>query len=374
MEVFSERILTTTGQDIEKWRSLVNKNPKADVYFTPEYAKVFEATKGETREAFGGEAQLFFYGNEQNYIIYPVFKRRISELPFSPLLPPESGDWFDIVSPYGYSGPLAYISEPKIERSLWQSFGEEFHSYCLQSNIVTEFTRLHPYIENHLALQKFPGYSIRKSSEVVYIDLHQDEPLIRKNMTKGNKSSVSKARRSGVEILSSKAKDDIATFHQLYTHTMERSEAKRAYFFPMEFFNNTLQLLGDNIELFSAWYEGQMIAASLFLFKGNLVHYYLSGSDASFLSVCPNNLLLYEVILWAKEQGYKIFNLGGGYQSNDSLFCFKSSFSKTAADFYTYSRVHNEEIYEILCQAGDKYDRMTGKEAVSSDYFPKYRR
>lgn len=374
MEVFSKRILTTTGQDFEKWRYLVNKNPQADIYFMPEYAKIFEATKEEIREAFGGEAQLFFYGDEQNYVIYPFFKRSIGELSFSQFLPTESKNWYDIVSPYGYSGTLAHITQSEKETPLWESFFSEFHQHCVQNNIVAEFARLHPYIKNHLPLREFVGQNIRKNAEVVYIDLQQDEFLMRKNMTKGNKSSVSKARRSGVGISRSKSKDDIAAFYQLYTHTMERSEAKRAYFFSREFFDNTLQLLGDNVELFSAQYKGRVAAASLFLCKGNMVHYYLSGSDADFLSVCPNNLLLYEVILWAKEQGYKVFNLGGGYQSNDSLFHFKSSFSKTTADFCTYSRVHNEEIYKLLCQTRDKYDRLNGKELVNSDYFPQYRR
>ncbi len=363
-----------TSKNRELWNKLVDALALKDIYFTPEYAMLFEATEGEVREAFGGEAQLFFYGNKRNYIIYPFFKRKVSELPFRELLPPESQGWFDIISPYGYSGPIAYISEPKIEGELWQGFVKEFHHYCLQNNIVAEFARLHPYFRNHLLLEKFTDINIVKRAEVVFIDLELDESLIRKSMTKGNKSSVSKARRSGVEISQSKSKDDIAAFYQLYTYTMERSEAKRAYFFSGKFFNDTLQLLDNNVELFSARYKDQIIAASLFLFKGDLAHYYLSGSDADFLSVCPNNLLLYQAMLWAKEQGYKIFNLGGGFEPNDSLFQFKSSFSKTTTDFYTYSRVHNEEIYEILCQTKDRYDKMNGLEIPKGDYFPRYRR
>lgn len=374
MKTFHSQVLGTKGSDIEKWRTLVNNHPQGDIYFTPEFLMVFEETAGTTRSDFGGEALLFFYGNEQNYIIHPFFKRKLSELPFYSILNWESENWFDIVSPYGYSGPLAYISEPEAEGSLWQSFLKEFHNYCVLTNIVTEFVRLHPYYKNFLPLSKLTNIDITKRSEVVYIDLEQDESLIRKSMTKGNKSSVSKARRSGIEIRCSSTKDEIEVFYQLYVATMKRNKAKSAYFFSRDFFSDTFQLLGENVKLFSAWYKDQVIAASLFLFRSNLAHYYLSGADANFLYLCPNNLLLYEAILWAKERGYKIFNLGGGYESDDGLFQFKSSFSKTTADFYTYSRIHNEKVYDILCQAKDKYDKMNGIEIPEGDYFPGYRR
>lgn len=373
-EFYSQALTTKSSDDIERWRALVNRLPYGDIYFAPEYAMVFEATEGETRMDFGGEAGFFFYGNEQNYIIYPFFKRRISELLFYKALGSEAKSWFDIISPYGFAGPVAYLSQRKIEGKLWQGFWEEFHHYCFQTKIISEFTRLHPYFKNHLPLYRLNQIEIRKRSEVVYVNLEQDLSSMRKDFTKGNKSSISKAHRSGVKIRSSSTTDEIDAFYQLYTATMERNKAKEAYFFSREFFENTFRLLGGSVKLFSAWYQDRIIAASLFLFKGNLAHYYLSGSDANSLSLCPNNLLLYEAILWAKERGYKIFDLGGGYEPNDSLFHFKSSFSKTTADFYTYSRVHNEQRYKILCQARDKYDRLQGEEIKKTDYFPQYRR
>ena len=376
MAVFSLRILTTKGADVDKWRDLVNRNPQADIYFTPEYAMLFETTKGEIRKSFGGKAQLLFYGNEQNYIIYPFFKREISELSFCEILGPETENWFDIVSPYGFTGPLACINKPEVRDRLWRDFGQEFHLYCVQNNIIAEFARLHPYFKNHLPLNTLDRTNVRKDSEVVYVDLEQDISLIRKGFTKGNKSSISKAQRSNVEIFCSNAKEELDAFYELYIDTMKRNKAKMSYFFSREFFDHVFQLLNRDVQLFGARYGEQIIAASLFLFnkKGGLAHYYLSGADANFLSLCPNNLLLYDVILWAKEQGYKIFNLGGGYKPDDSLFQFKASFSKTTADFYTYSRVHNEEFYKILCQARDEYDRAKDIEIAKSNYFPEYRR
>lgn len=375
MVYFHSEVLTTKPTDAQKWHELVNKCPTSDVFFTPEYALLSEATRGDTRADFGGEAQLFFYGDDQNYVIYPLLKRRIGELPFTELLPPELKDSLDIISPYGYSGPLPHITNPDIAEELCGRFLGEFHQYCIQNNIVAEFVRLHPFIKNHLFFQKFPDIAIKRAAQVVYINLRQDITLIKKNFSRGNKSSIEKARNSGLEIRCSKTQDDIDSFYHLYTQTMERNKARSSYFFSKDFFYNLFKLLGDNVELFSTAYQGRVIGGGILLLKDNIVHYYLGGSDADFLFLRPNNFLFYQAILWVKERGCEFFNLGGGHSSiYDSLFRFKTSFSETTADFYTYSRVHNEGVYRILCQARDNYDELTSRELVKSDYFPEYRR
>ena len=91
-----------------------------------------------------------------------------------------------------------------------------------------------------------------------------------------------------------------------------------------------------NAKRFNACYKGQTIAAALFLYKNDSVHYFLGTSDIDFLYLRPNNMLFYEAIFSAKQEVYRIFNLGGSHYAGDSLFQFKKSFSNSTADFYTY--------------------------------------
>lgn len=295
-------------------------------------------------------------------------------MPFHKFLLPESEDWFDITSPYGYSGPLSYITRSNLENHLWNNFFEEFHNYCIESKIVSEFVRFNPFIKNHIFLERFLKGNIKKSREVIYIDLNQTESLMRSGLSRGNRSSLSKALRSGIDFFCSKNKEEIETFYYLYLRTMKRNEADKMYFFSKSFFENIFLLLHNNVELFYVCYKDKIIAAAIFIFKGSFCHYYLGGSDIEFQSIRPNNLLFYKAMLWAKERGFKIFNLGGGNKLNDSLFRFKSSFSKARTDFYTYSRVHNAHIYRLLCEAKNKSKVHCDKDMIKSDYFPVYRR
>ncbi|MBP2029954.1 lipid II:glycine glycyltransferase (peptidoglycan interpeptide bridge formation enzyme) [Methanohalophilus levihalophilus] len=155
---------------------------------------------------------------------------------------------------------------------------------------------------------------------------------------------------------------------------MERIDANTKYFFPKSFFYNLFDLLGENATLFIAEYNNNPIAASVFLNDHDFVHYYLSGSNPDFRNLCSTNLILYEAIIWAKAEGYKIFELGGGYKAGDSLYKFKSSFSSTTEIFYIYKKIHKQELYDLLCDLKAKYEGIDVSDLMTSGYFPAYRK
>ena len=275
-----------------------------DIFFTPEYARLFEDT------AFGGVLESRF----------------IRQIPNS--------QYVDASMPYGYTA----INEP-----------------------VCEFARLHPFLEHDCD----PRY-VRQVGEVIYIDLTESE--IWNGYDKGCKSSIKKAQRSGVIISTTQRLEDIEAVHDLYTQTMQRNEAAESYMFSFSFFYTAMNLLRNHIEMFTAEYEGKIIAGALILHYGDFVHYFLGGSDAIYLSLCSNNLILDTAIKWAKEKGYKIFNLGGGLGgSDDKLLSFKRSFSRKTKPFNVYCKINDLNRYNEVC-------RQSGIDPESSGYFPAYRR
>jgi hypothetical protein len=356
-------VLTTN--DREPWRRLVEGIPHRDVFFTPEYAIPFERLSGE-------EARLFFFGDEANYIVYPFFLRRINDLPFyqaSPL--DDKTEYFDTMSPYGYSGPLAYVIEHSCELDLWHSYLSVFHHYCQAMNMVCEFARLNPFVGNQQYLQALTN-GVQAGNQITYLDLTQSEEALWRGLNRGNRSNINKARRSGVKVDRGCDNDRIRSFYELYATTMRRNQASRWYYFSPDFFADSFALLDDKLSLFCASYQGRIIAAASFLHDGDVVHYFLGGSDSDFLALRPNNLLMYQAICWAKRQGYCLFNLGGGYRVDDSLARFKAAFSKLTTTFYTYQTIHNPTVYDELCQRYVLY-RSNMSQQWESGYFPKYR-
>jgi hypothetical protein len=376
MKKWFSQVLTRRGTEEKKWEEKIAV-AQSDVFHTPQYMAAFEmCPPSEASTNFGGEAFLFTFGNEDDFIVHPFFKRDLAKLPFYSLMPQGGSSLYDISSPYGYAGPIEHITHSDIQESLWKGFLTEFHDFCIRSNIVTEFVRLNPFLKNHEPLLKFAD-GVRKSGVVIYIDLTVGEDTIWKKMKKANRNSITRARREDVEISRTKSAEDINEFVRTYDETMERRNAKKIYYFPIEFYHLLFGMLKENVSLFVARHEGKIVSGSLFVGKGSFIHYFLSGTRLEGQSPGATNLLLYEAVMWAKKQGYRVFDLGGGYSLNDSLFQFKASFSKTTADFFTYRKVHDESKYRILCEATDKYHREHKLSEVlpaQSDYFPYYRR
>ncbi|HYN44753.1 MAG TPA: GNAT family N-acetyltransferase [Candidatus Limnocylindrales bacterium] len=354
-----QKVLTT--RDTKLWKELVDNIPSKDIYFTPEYNMLFE-------KGLSYEAELFFYGNDNNYIIHPFFKKKINDLPFYDGI----DILYDISSPWFYGGPLVFITNEIIKEELLSNFLMKFHDFCTKNNIITEFVRLHPLIQNHLLLKDH--IPLEKRWEIVYVDLTQDEEIIWNNLKKENRKAIRLAKKNNIEILVTRKEEDIKEFYMIYLEEMKRKHAEEFYFFSEDFFYNMFKLLKDHVQLFIAKYNGEVIAGSILLGMGDFAHDYFRGSKPEFLRLCPNNLLVYTKILWAKENNYKFFSLQGGQSKNDGILRFKLTFSESTLDFYTYSKIHDYKKYKLLCEERDKFDMLRGKEIIKSDYFPEYRK
>ena len=285
-----------------------------DIFFTPEYQELFKDTE------FGGEPCHFACAG----IDYRFYKRAIEGTPY-----------FDIVSPYGYSGPIALMADAQ-----WIIFLDAFHDYCLEDNIVAEFARLHPFIGTNIWLS--PYYE----RDIYYIGLVDSREQIWHNFDKGCKSAVKKAQREfGFAQFLGGISDEFPCQYQ----------SQSLYHFDYEFFDKARRLLAGYIVTFTA---GESLA--LFLIYGDYCHYFLSAGHGA------ANLILWEAIQWAKAQGCKLFNLGGGLRAGDSLESFKRSFTPFHKPFFTYRKIHNQKMYNELCEA-------KGIDPKSKGYFPAYR-
>ncbi len=295
-----------------------------DIFFTPLYQDLFKDTE------FGGEPCHFSaYG-----IDYRFYKRPI-----------EGTKYFDIVSPYGYSGPVMLFNNADYAYRTLEFF-RAFDGYCKDNNIVAEFSRLHPFIANHFWKE------VHYEHDVYYVDLMQSEDEIWRGFDKGCKSAIKQAQRKGYTW---GREPNLRAFVDLYYNTMTKDSAAPPYYFNDGFWTK-LNRLGEFMRVLNE--EGEPVAIACFLTYGDYCHYFLSASDRS---SGGTNLLLWETMKWAKSIGCKVFNLGGGLKEGDKLESFKRSFSHTSKPFCTYRRIHNEDVYNKL------------SEGIETTFFPAYR-
>ena len=338
----------------EKWLEFLDKIDHKDIYFTPEYCHLYEKN-GE------GKAQLIVYEEDNLLIYYPFLLREINNIPNEYEIKAKYGKTYDMITPYGYGGPISNIKEPQIKNNIYRNFNKLLNEYCKENNIITEFIRYHPMIRNEIDNKDYMSEYIRNT---IYVDLTRDKKEIWAKYDTKNRNRIRKSIQYGLKVVQSSI-NDLENFIYLYNKTMAKKQANEYYYFGSTFFENMVDLLGDQIKLFEVTYEDKVILSCFFMCYGENIHYHLLGSEENYLKYSPNNLLINFVVDWAKSKGFKTLHLGGGFSGEDSLYKFKKHFNKDGdLPFYTCKKIHNNIIYQEIIKDIDILDK---------DFFPIYR-
>lgn len=324
------RLLNLTDRVL--WHKYCNSLPLEcqDVYFWPEYYSLYQ-NYGD------GEACCFLFEKDGDFVLYPFLRNPISSIGYK-----LDKEYYDIQGAYGYNGIIASNQAPEFITSFW----EEFDIWCHKNNIVAEFTRFHPLLNNQKLAS--PKMKTLFSRHTVALDLSDDDIWMHQISSK-NRNMIRKAEKEGVSIVES---DDYETFRKLYDGTMSDLHAESFYFFPPSYYEEYKHTFNDKSLLCLAMLDGKVIAGSMFMFSDNYAHYHLSARDREYSRYAANNLILWYGIQKAKERGCKWFHFGGGTtgEEHDSLLKFKKEFSKTLCEFWIGKRVHNQVVYNQIVE------------------------
>lgn len=344
-----QTVLTTHDADV--WQAFLPCS--VSVFGSVEYAEIWQ-------ELAGHQARLFVLASEKSSVAYPFFVRPTDSLPFSAGV----ATYWDIRTP-DFTGPITSGPDaPSVETR----FTESFSQYCQDQRIVAEFAHLHPW---DARIELLDVSSLDYDREIVYVDLSlSEEQLWRDSFTYACRKNIKRAQREHVTVYEAETADDIREFHRIYIQTMERNQALDAYYFSLDLFVAFFEGMPANARFVLAKYKDQVVAATLYLHDNDSVYSYLGGADHSFQQIRPTNAVVYDTILWAKRVGKKRLVLGGGYQPDDGIFRFKSSFSPLVARFHVYKRIHLPDEYGSLCKAWSEYYHS---DLDLDAYFPAYR-
>lgn len=344
--------------NVDRWNQIVESFEKCDVYYRCEYAQSFMLNEH-------GIPYLIYFWHKNFRLCMPVVEKDISEFEaFIGLIPKDK--YMDWNTPYGYGGPVSNYE--KLPLDVQQLFMDELTELALRRNVVSLFVRFHSMLENHRVCENV--ITFKSIKEVIFMDLAtQDDPIVQMNVKCRN--LVRKAEKNGVTI-SHDAGNHIDEFMKLYKDTMDRDQAEEFYYFPREYYTFLNEKMCNETEFFYAHKDGKMIAASIFFYDSNQMHYHLSCSDSEFRSVAPTNLLLYEAAKWGQKNGIKTLLLGGGVEAEDGLFHFKKQFNRNGKiGYYIGGNIFDDDRWNELLDIRVASDPMFDRDNV---FFIKYRK
>lgn len=339
----------------DEWNKVLDEefSDYSDVYYKYEYFELY-------REEYNVDMEGIFWEDGNIKIFWTHLIRDISKIDKFKVF-----EFYDLTTPYGYGGPIItkkIKDRDKINNSI-KDFFVEYENYALKNDYICEFIRFHPIFKNWELLDDF--FEIKHTNNIVVVDLGLDKERLWGNIKKGHRYNIKKSMERGIkiQIVKNPRELEIEKFTSMYHETMNKNEASEKYFFAQKFISNHFDLL-DAI-LVKAEYNNEIVSASIFLLGRHFTHYHLSGSKIM-RGLYPNDLMLWSMITWAKNNNFKLFNLGGGIGKNDSLFKFKKGFSDNFFPFYIGNKIFNIKMYKEL-----QFLNPLSKELNS--YFPAYR-
>jgi hypothetical protein len=256
----------------------------------------------------------------------------------------ERDDPRDVVTPYGYGGPVGG------DGSFWPAYED----WARARAVVTTFVRFHPLYAN----QRGAPIAVEPLAPTVAWRLDPDRDLLAGLHWK-HRNKVRKAENAGATVTQHEGLGD---FVPLYEDTMRRLDADDFYLFEPAYWERLVEL---PLARFDARIDGELVASALCLATPPWLHYHLSGTTDTGRSTGASTLVLLEAARWAQAQDYERFHLGGGLGGKaDSLHHFKARFDPDGLlEAAVGKAIHDEEAYR----------RLSGGEASLDGFFPAYR-
>jgi serine/alanine adding enzyme len=321
-----------------------------DIYFLPEWGRLFQ-------DRDKGRLTIFDFKHESGQVYYQFIKRRINDfLDFE--------DYYDIITPYGFNGPVIQDVNPMERELLVQEFNKAFEAYCKNENIVAEYVRFNPWMENHLDFQGI--YSLKYNNYTLFTDLTCNDFFHNEFHTK-TRNIVRRAVRSGVNLEFDYSGSTILMFCKLYELTVKKNQISDYYQFEPSFLQELIKVLGEKQFIINAIYAGNIISSAIFLSFNDYLHYFLVANNPNYFYLNANSLILYGAANWGVQNKKRQLHLGGAFSKE--LFSFKHQFTRAGkCDFYVGSKIRNEYIYNQLVTL-----RLEKGELNDTTFFPRYR-
>jgi hypothetical protein len=346
--------------DSPRWRECLG-DVAHDVYHLPEYVQLEAAREG-------GQALAFFAEDKDGWLLAPLVTRRIDRHL------PALGPLYDATGPYGFASPLVFhrSSVPDHRDAFTLRAFEEMQRELGERNIVSAFLRLHPLLPTPSAQLSKIGCVV-DHGQAVYVDLQLSDEQLWNQTRPRYRSYINKARRTGYVASFDDTWSSLETFVDLYHQTMCRVNAADRYFFSFNYFTELREKLSGRLFLCKVEIDGLIVCAGLFSECDGIVQYLYGGGDSAHLACHGTKLMIDHVRSWAKQRGNRLLHLGGGVGGqNDSLFQFKSGFSRSTCRFTTLRFLTNPVAYRALVR--DWEDATQAAADGMREFFPAYRK
>jgi len=346
-----------SSRDLAIWREAWETLPERPPHYHPVFVRVMAPLDRHPTAAF-------YKGTRGSSVLYPFWLGKLGVLEGCPT---DLVEYCDIVSPYGYGGPL--YQGPQVQRETTVcEFRRLFRVACREHRVVSEFVREDLFRTDLVEDDGARVYC--QDNVVVRLGLGEEAQLDRYD--RKVRKNIRRAKEEGLSVVFDERAQRLDESVDVYHDTMRRVRARQYFFFGRSVFNELLVGLGPGrgAMLVHVLDGNRVVSTELLLCSRHRLYSFLGGTRQESKWKRPNDLLKHEIILWGGKMGFESYVLGGGAKPRDGIFRFKEAFDPgSTMPFFTRQRIHDSETYQRLVRTR----RAAIREAQPSDFFPAYR-
>jgi hypothetical protein len=280
----------------------------------------------------------------------------------------------DVISPYGFGSLNLLGSENTFNKEIVEDHLANTLMYIYKKDYASEVILLNPGINPSLNDNAYEGFSTVGTKPVVVIEIDVSDAERVSRYSRGHKSSLNRARRLGVQVVSADLKDksELGVFKKLHSETMARSGASARWRFTDDFFNSAVERIGTaNCKIFHAKVGEEVAASHFILLSGQTMYYFFGGSNRDFNEYRPSCILIDQIATWGQRNGFNQYVLGGGVTEapDDPLLQFKAGFTDNLVDMKILGRIGRLDTYNSLTNSFSSNNSAM----ILQEKFPNYR-
>lgn len=180
----------------------------------------------------------------------------------------------------------------------------------------------------------------------ILLDIRKNKKRLYDNLHKERQRNIRQAQKAGLEFREVLDEEEIRQIIYLLKQTYHR---KRVPLGDTDFFLSAKEVLKDSIHFFAAYKEDKMVAGQVRLCYKKMVYAWYAGSDEHYFKLRPNDFLMWNVICWAHDNGYSVFDFGGGGEPGKpyGVRDYKMKYGGEISDFGRYLNLHHPIIYKV---------------------------
>jgi hypothetical protein len=327
------------------WRRFVDSHPASNVFHTPEMFRVFSRTKMPP-------PTLWAVVDDDASVLALLPLVQITLINLLRRLTTRAVSYGGVLCDTGPKGRDALAL-------LLQEYVRQVDGSLLETELrnQTNLERVQLILQQH-------GF-VYEDYPIMMMQLDQSSEQVLERMSKNTRWKIRKGLRDKqVEIKEISEKDDLDSWYTLVQMNYA-FHSKRGEYAPLpdrSLFEATFdEMTPQGMAKFLLGYvDGEPAACSLELVYGAIIHGWYAGMDRKYGRYNPGELLMWHILKWGAENGYRMYNFGGAGRADeqDGLYHFKVKFGARPVCCGRNTCVHSHRLLGLSSFGFDVYRHL----------------